>query len=125
MNKNKTMTISDFYCIECSSRGIPIMRMAGKEREAGHLKKLYCVKCQKETNHVEIRPFGKYTYQDFLLEFKTGRFVNGQRVPISELKGCKNLECNYNMYGKCWNAKEDYNCLERARHKKGNIYLYE
>ena len=36
--------------------------------------------CKDEVNHVEIRPVGKYTYQDFLDEFNAGIFVNGERV---------------------------------------------
>ena len=41
MPKNQKVTTSEFYCTKCGSRGIPIARRAGKQREAGHLKKLY------------------------------------------------------------------------------------
>ena len=40
--KTNNFLPSDFYCTECGRKGIPIIRIAGKEREAGHLKKLYC-----------------------------------------------------------------------------------
>ena len=69
MAKNQEITSSDFYCTKCGRKGIPIARKVGKQREAGHLKKLYCMYCKEEINHAEIRPFGDYNYEDFKLEF--------------------------------------------------------
>lgn len=72
---------SDFYCTCCGNRGIPVLRRNGAYRELGHLKKLFCLTCQREVNHAEIRPFSKYTYEDFKLEFDNGNFnTEGQRV---------------------------------------------
>lgn len=72
--------ISDFYCTVCGHKGIPIIRKVGKEKEPGHLKKLYCLYCNKETNMVEVRPSNlKYTLQDFLIEFENGNFEGGER----------------------------------------------
>lgn len=72
----------EFYCTQCGSRGIPIPRRKGAEREAGHLKKLFCLKCGKEVNFCEIKPFAQnYTYDDFLLEFEYHNFdENGNRI---------------------------------------------
>ncbi len=82
--------LSDFYCTKCGHKGIPIIR-AAKVREPGHLKKLFCLYCGNEENMVEIKQNGKYTLEDFLLEFQNGNFENGERkLPykqfISELK---------------------------------------
>lgn len=108
-----TGTTSDFYCTKCGSKGIPLFRINGKQREAGHLKILYCVNCKERVNHAEVRPFGAYTYEDFEKEFNLGRFVDGNRVPINHLKSCSNRKCMYNVNGDCWNAKHDFNCEER------------
>lgn len=71
---NKFM-ISDFYCTKCGRKGINIPRKVGKYREAGHLKRLYCIYCKSEQNHVEIRPFhSDYNYEDFLLEMQYHNF---------------------------------------------------
>lgn len=71
----------EFYCTQCGSRGIPIPRRKGAEREAGHLKKLFCLKCQKETNHAECKPFSKYNYDDFKIEFEYSNFdEDGNRI---------------------------------------------
>lgn len=103
--------ISQMYCIECGKQGISIPRSKGRQREPGHLKTLYCIHCQKETNHCEIRPDkGSYTFLDFYEEFTLGRFVNGQRVPINELQGCGETECDYNRNGRCWNANNSHKC---------------
>lgn len=111
------MSMSDFYCTCCGNKGIPIMRRKGKEREAGHLKKLFCLTCQKETNHVEIRAKGKYTYEDFRMELECGRFVNGQRTPVSELTICSRKSCSKNVNGRCWNSNNSKQC----QHKRGDI----
>jgi hypothetical protein len=80
MNGNGAL-ISDTYCVFCGKKGVPISRRTGRYREAGHLKKVYCIYCQKETNHVEVRPFfSQYGYEDFLLEMKYENFdENGDR----------------------------------------------
>lgn len=67
------MDLSDFYCTCCGNKGIPIIR-SGAKRELGHLKKLFCLTCQKEVNHVEIRPRTKYTLEDFYLEYDNENF---------------------------------------------------
>lgn len=74
------MIISNFYCTQCGHKGIPIVRKNNKIREPGHLKKLYCMHCNKENNHVECKEFSKYTYEDFLIEFNGNNFTeNGER----------------------------------------------
>lgn len=84
--------LSDFYCTCCGKKGIPIFR-AGRVREPGHLKKLYCINCQKETNFVEVRPFGAYNYQEFYLEWKYGNFdVQGNRINPSYKNFISNLK---------------------------------
>ena len=70
---------NEFYCVKCGSRGFTIPRKRGAERESGHLKKLFCLHCQKETNHVEICPNSDYTYENFLQEYSNGNFINGLR----------------------------------------------
>ena len=82
------ITISDMYCTQCGKKNIPVPRNKGKEREPGHLKRMYCIYCDKTVNMVEIRPFGRYTYQDFEFEFKHHNFdKKGNRIlPYGELK---------------------------------------
>lgn len=77
----RNMLLSDFYCTKCSYKGIPIVRTVGQEREPGHLKKIFCLHCQQEVNMVEIRPVGKYTLDDFLIEYDNGNFTpDGNRI---------------------------------------------
>ena len=68
---------SKMYCIKCGKESLPIFRKYSKYREAGHLKKIYCIHCKDETNHVEIRPTcNDYTYNDFILEKQYNNFDN-------------------------------------------------
>lgn len=107
------LSFSDFYCVECGKKGIPIVRNIGAQRESGHLKNLFCIYCGKECNHAEIRPGSNYTYEDFMREFKMGRFVDGKRIPIADLACCNNNECPYNFSGRCWNANKSFDCKHR------------
>lgn len=74
MGRLHKIITDDFYCTQCHNKGIPIPRKPGAEREAGHLKRLYCIYCGKETNHVECRANTKYTYYDFLTEVEYNNF---------------------------------------------------
>lgn len=70
----RNVCISDFYCTCCGNKGMPIFRTIGSEREAGHLKKLFCLYCQRETNMAEIKQKGKYTLDNFLIEYNGHNF---------------------------------------------------
>lgn len=73
------------YCTKCGNKGIPIRRLDNRNKEEGHLKKLWCIYCKEEVNHAEISH--KYTYSDFLFEYTHNNFDNGQRIlPFKTLK---------------------------------------
>ena len=87
-------TFSDFYCTCCGMKGVPIIRKPGKQKEPGHLKKLFCLNCQTEKNMVEIKPRGKYTLDDFLIEYNGHNFdENGNRIEKWE-HFIKERQCN-------------------------------
>ena len=69
--------------------------------------------CKEDVNHAEIRPFGEYNYEDFLMEYELGRFVEGNKFPIAELHSCSCEDCKYNVNGKCWNSNQSYDCGHR------------
>lgn len=82
-------TMSEFYCTLCGRRGLPVWRRNGRAREAGHLKKLFCLYCGKPTNHAEIKQFTKYDFEQFKEEFEYGNFdEQGNRIrPYGEFRG--------------------------------------
>lgn len=72
-------TVSDFYCVKCGAKGMPLARKMSRQREKGHLKKLYCLHCKQETNHREIREFDlDYTYNDLIEDIKNGVYDGKQ-----------------------------------------------
>jgi hypothetical protein len=78
--KGNNFTISDFYCTHCGTH-IPLPRKVQKQREAGHLKHIYCPTCREDRQFIEIRPFGSYTLDDFIIELENGNFdEDGNRI---------------------------------------------
>jgi hypothetical protein len=92
MANNRFIIDHEFYCTKCGTKGLPIVRRKGAEREPGHLKKLFCLTCQMETNHVECIPNSKYTHEDFIREFEANNFTEDglRKIPYSQLKGVIN-----------------------------------
>jgi hypothetical protein len=84
--RTHAFTISEFYCTKCGNKGIPIGRPVSLQREFQHYKKLYCLHCREEVNHVEIRAFDHYSYEDFKKDFEEGKFI--QEEIIDEKKKC-------------------------------------
>ena len=77
----RNIVTSRFFCTQCGKETISIARTKSKQREGGHLKKLYCLNCKKENNCVEIRGlFDDYNIEDFNFEFTNNNFTKeGQR----------------------------------------------
>lgn len=72
-------TVSDFYCVKCGNKGIPVARKMSRQREEGHLKKMHCIFCKMETNHREIRPFDfGYTVEDLREDIANGIYEGKQ-----------------------------------------------
>ena len=87
--KSKYPIVNNFYCTKCGNKGIPISRKAGKEKEPGHLKKLFCIYCNEEWNMVEIKPNDiHYTLTDFFNEYTYHNFdEEGNRIkPYKQFK---------------------------------------
>lgn len=63
-----------FYCINCGNKGIPLMRKQGFKHEGMHRKKLYCLTCRREVNHVECRTPDEV--EEFCDNFKNGVYKN-------------------------------------------------
>lgn len=70
----QSFTISDFYCAKCGAKGMPLPRKKAKQKERGHMKKLFCLQCKCEVNHVEVKPFSDYDYSMFREDFEGGKF---------------------------------------------------
>lgn len=63
-----------FYCIQCGNKGIPILRKNSRKKEKFHRKKLYCMYCKTEVNHIECRNMEEVKI--FKRKFKRGEYLN-------------------------------------------------
>ena len=73
-----------FYCINCGKRGIPLARKCGKQREKFHRKKIFCLTCQCEVNHVECR--NQEEIDKFKEDFEAGLFKEEAAQSIGFIK---------------------------------------
>lgn len=77
----RNLETHDFYCICCGKKGIPVMRKVGHQHGKHHMKKLFCITCQKEVNHVECK-----NYEDvieFEKKFKQGEYADAAKESLS------------------------------------------
>lgn len=70
MGKTCVGEIHDFYCLRCGNKGIPVFRKDSRRHEKFHRKKLFCMYCQMEINHIEITSLEEKL--KFIEEFKNG-----------------------------------------------------
>ena len=63
-----------FYCIKCGNKGVPLMRKQGHKHKRFHRKKLYCIHCKEEVNHIECQTDDE-VYQ-FKMDFEKGVYTN-------------------------------------------------
>lgn len=64
----------NFYCINCGAKGVPILRAGNKLKQKHHRKKMYCLTCKHETNHVECR--NAIEVEEFMRSFENGEFLD-------------------------------------------------
>ena len=77
-------TEHQFYCIKCGKRGIPLARKCGAQRGKYHRKKLFCLNCQQEVNHVECR--NQEEIDQFKIWFEEGMFKDEAEESISYVR---------------------------------------
>ena len=84
MGRHYKQSESDFYCTGCGQKGCPIFRKKGQERPSGHLKKLYCLSCKEEVNHIECKTYEEV--ETFKLNFKNGVYINEAEESVSYVR---------------------------------------
>ena len=71
-SRKKQEQLSEFWCIKCGRKGIPILRNRGNVKEKGHRKALYCITCKETINHIETR--NEEEERIFQEEFTAGKY---------------------------------------------------
>ncbi len=84
MARAKKTDLHDFYCIKCGNKGIPIARQRSHNHGKFHRKKLYCLHCKQETNHVECK--NEIETYEFLEDFRNGVYEDEAKEYISDVR---------------------------------------
>lgn len=85
----KTYAEHDFYCINCGNKGIGLMRKQGFKHSSMHRKKLYCIHCRQEVNHVECKTMEEV--ETFKYNFENGVYRDEAKESL--------LACGAACYG--------------------------
>ena len=82
----RNYTEHKFYCMNCGRVGIPLMRPDSRRHERHHRKKLFCLTCKTEVNHIECSNSDEV--KEFLTNFKEGVYKNEAEASISFIGSC-------------------------------------
>ena len=82
--RNAMEKSSEFWCINCGNKGIPIIRMRGKPRKEGHRKGLYCLNCRMVINHIETH--SEEEARKFREKFDAGEYIEEAEKSIAYAK---------------------------------------
>ena len=74
----------NFYCIKCGNRGIPLSRKVGRQHENFHRKKLFCVFCGQEVNHIECKTMEDV--EQFKINYKMGVYKDEAEESVSYVR---------------------------------------
>lgn len=74
----------DFYCIKCGHKGIPLSRKQGHQHGRFHRKKLFCLYCQQEVNHIECK--NDEDVAEFKRNFENGVYKDEAEESVSYVR---------------------------------------
>lgn len=80
----RNYTEHSFYCLKCGNKGIPIMRRDAKKHTPFHRKKLYCLYCKTEVNHIECT--NQLEVAEFKDNFEKGAYIDESEASISFIR---------------------------------------
>lgn len=83
-NSKCSIALHDFYCINCGNKGIGLMRKQGFQHEKMHRKKLYCMFCKKEVNHIECKSMEDV--EEFRLNFENGVYADEAEESVAHVR---------------------------------------
>ena len=81
-----------FYCLQCGRKGIPLARKEGRQHKSFHRKKMYCVFCKEELNHIECKNYAEVL--EFRENFENGVYVDEAKESISYVRAERERENN-------------------------------
>ena len=74
----------DFYCIKCGHKGIPLSRKQGHQHGRFHRKKLFCIYCQQDVNHIECK--NDEDVAEFKRNFENGVYKDEAEESVSYVR---------------------------------------
>ena len=74
----------DFYCLKCGNKGMPCRRKSGHQHKRFHRKKLYCIYCGQEVNHIECK--NEIDVREFRLNFERGVYKDEAQESVSYVR---------------------------------------
>lgn len=83
----KNFSEHSFYCVQCGNKGVPLMRKQGHKHKKFHRKKLYCVHCKEEVNHIECKT--QEEVEEFKFNFKNEVYADEAKESVHFVRSAR------------------------------------
>ncbi len=87
MARGRNYEEHSFFCLKCGNKGIPVQRKRGFQHADNHRKKLYCIHCKEEVNHIECKTFEDII--NFKEDFQNGVYFNEAEESVSFVRSAR------------------------------------
>lgn len=77
----RNIVLHHFYCLNCGNESISLPRKKGFQHSKFHRKKMYCIFCKEEINHIECKNYEEVI--EFKENFEKGVYINEAEESIS------------------------------------------
>ncbi len=81
--KKSVADMTNLICLECGS-AFPLFRRTNRQKTTGHIKDLWCIKCEKITKHYEVKNIDIFLFPDYqddeVKQYIKGLITNNQEV---------------------------------------------
>ena len=80
----KEIVLHSFYCMKCGNKAMELFRKRGFQHERFHRKKLFCIYCQQEVNHIECK--NDEDVAEFKRNFENGVYKDEAEESVSYVR---------------------------------------
>lgn len=87
MGRRSSININSFYCLNCGNKGLDLPRKTSLQHGKFHRKKLYCIYCKEEVNHIECKT--PEDIEEFKKNFENGVYKDEAKESLDYVRNSR------------------------------------